>query len=274
MTELRDKRMAIVGVGLMGGLLLDRLLAAGTCSKERIIACEPRLERREEIAEWQGVTATADNRQAAEADAIVLAVPPGEVLPVLRELAPLLRPGQLVVSVAAAVPLAAMEQAVGDGIAVVWALPNSPALIGQGVTPVVYGRTMTPETRALAEELLACWGEAVEVPHKLMNLCVGLTAAAPTYIFPVIDALAEAGVKGGFPRDVALRLAAGVVRGSGALVLETGQSPKALMALTPLQPLRQAEARALFAEAVETAQSKMACLQEKLGLQESREEVV
>jgi len=159
-----------------------------------------------------------------------------------------------------------MEQAVGDGIAVVWALPNSPALIGQGVTPVVYGRTMTPETRALAEELLACWGEAVEVPDELMNLCVGLTAAAPTYIFPVIDALAEAGVKGGFPRDVALRLAAGVVQGSGALVLETGQSPKALKALTPLQPLREAEAKALFAEAVETARGKMDALRAKLEL--------
>ena len=104
------------------------------------------------------------------------------------------------------------------------------------------------------------------MPYELMNLYVGLTAAAPTYIFPVIDALAEAGVKGGFPRDVALRLAAGVVRSSGALVLETGQSPKALMALTPFQPLRQAEARALFAEAVETARGKMDALKAKLEL--------
>jgi pyrroline-5-carboxylate reductase len=265
MAELRDKRIAIVGVGLMGGLLLDRLLAAGTCSKDQTIACEPRPERREEIAEWQGVTVTADNRQAAEADVIILAVPPGEVRPVLKELAALLRPGQLVVSVAAAVPLAAMEQVIG-GVAVVRALPNSPALIGQGVTPVVYGRGLTPEARALADELLACWGEAVEVPDELMNLCVGLAAAAPTYIFPVIDALAEAGVKGGLPREVALRLAGGVVQGSGALVLESGQSPKALMALTPLQPLREAEAKALFAEAVETARSRMDALQSKLGL--------
>jgi len=83
---------------------------------------------------------------------------------VLGKLAPPLRPGQLVVSVAAAVPLAAMEHVVGDEVDVVWALPNSPALIGQGVTPVVYGRKMTPETRVLAEALLACWGETVEVP--------------------------------------------------------------------------------------------------------------
>jgi pyrroline-5-carboxylate reductase len=266
MTGLRGKRIAIVGVGLMGGLLLDRLLAAGACSKQQIIACEPRPERREEIAERQGVTVTADNRQAAEVDVIILAVPPGEVLPVLKELAPLLRPRQLVVSVAAAVPLAAMEQVVGDGVAVVRALPNSPALIGQGITPVAYGRGLTPETRTLVDELLACWGEAVEVPDELMNLCVGLAAAAPTYIFPVIDALAEAGVEGGLPREVALRLASRVVQGSGALVLETGLSPKVLKALTPLQPLREAEAKALFAEAVETARSRMDALQHKLGL--------
>lgn len=265
MTNWQDKHIAIVGVGLMGGLLLDRLLSSGTCSKEQIIACEPRPERQKEIRERHGVAVAADNRRAADADIIILAVPPAEVLPVLRELAPLLRSGQLVLSVAAAVPLAAMEQAVGSEVAVMRALPNSPALIGQGVTPVVYGRTMTPETRTWADRLLACWGETIEVPDEWMNLCVGLTAAAPTYIFPVIDALAEAGVKGGLPHDIALRLAAGVVRGSGALVLETGLSPKALMALTPLQPLREAEAKALFMEAVEIAHSKTDALQRKLG---------
>lgn len=260
-----SKRIAIIGVGLMGGLLLDCLLASVTCTKEQIIACEPRPERQNEIRERYGVTVTADNRQATAADIIILAVPPGAVLPELRALAPLLRPGQVVLSVAAAVPLAAMEQVAGPEIVVVRALPNSPALIGQGVTPVVYGRAITLEERALVEKLLACWGEAVEMPDEWMNLCVGLTAAAPTYIFPIIDALAEAGVKGGLPQDVALRLAASVVRGTGALVLETHLSPKALMALTPLQPLREAEAKALFVEAVEIARSKTDALQKKLG---------
>ncbi|MGC8787321.1 MAG: pyrroline-5-carboxylate reductase family protein, partial [Anaerolineae bacterium] len=104
MTDWQDKRIAIVGVGLMGGLLLDRLLASGTCSREQVIACEPRSERQKEIRERHGVAIAADNRRAADADIVILAVPPGEVLPVLRELAPLLRPGRLVLSVAAAVP--------------------------------------------------------------------------------------------------------------------------------------------------------------------------
>lgn len=266
MKALGECRLAIVGVGLLGGVLLDRLLTCGECSQGQIIACEANPERQAEISEWAGVTATVDNLRAAEADVIILAVPPDQVIPVLEILAPRLTPDHLVVSTAAAVPLAAMERAVGEGVPVVRTLPNSPALVGQGVTPVCYGRAVTPQARALAERLLACWGEGVEVPEVQMNLCVGLTAAAPTYIFPIIAALAQAGVEGGLEREIALRLAAGVVRGSGALVLETGQSPAALMALTPLQPLREAEARALFIEAVKKATASAERLQARLGL--------
>ncbi len=266
MKALGECRLAVVGVGLLGGLLVDRLLTCGQCVHDQIIACEKDPERRAEIAEWAGVTATGDNLRAAEADLIILAVPPGQVIPVLEALAPRLTPQHLVVSTAAAVPLAVMEHAAGKGVPLVRALPNSPALVGQGVTPVCYGRAVTPEARALAERLLACWGEGVEVPEAQMNLCVGLTAAAPTYLFPVIAALAQAGVEGGLQREVALRLAAGVARGSGALVLETGQSPAALMALTPLQTLREAEAKALFVEAVKKAAASAEGLQARLGL--------
>lgn len=264
MNDLQDCRIAIVGVGLLGGVLLDRLLTCGGCVKEQIIACEPDAARRQEIASRAGVETHAENAAAAQADVIVLAVPPPAVAPVLRELAPHLRPGTLVVSVAAAVPLAAMEAVVPPGVAVVRTLPNTPALVGQSVTPVVYGRTVTPAARARAEALLACWGQAVEVPEAQMNRCVGLTAAAPTYILPVIDALARAGAAGGLPHDVALRLAAATVQGTAALVLETGQPPEVLKALTPLQPLREDTVRQLLAEAVAEAEAKMHRLQAKV----------
>lgn len=266
MKALGECRLAVAGVGLLGGVLLERLLTCRDCVYTPIIACEPRPERREEIGKWTGVEVADENLRAADADVIILAVPPGQVVPVLEQLAPRLTPQHLVISTAAAVPLAAMERAAGEGVPVVRTLPNSPALVGYGVTPVCYGRAVTPEARSLAEQLLACWGEGVEIPEAHMNLCVGLTAAAPTTIFPVIAALAEACAEGGLEREVALRLAAGVVRGSGALVLESGRSLAALMALTPLQPLREAEARALFVEAVKKAAAGAEGLQARLGL--------
>jgi len=156
MKALAECQVSIVGVGLLGGLLAERLLACWKCVHGQIIACESNPERRAEVAEWAGVTATGDNLRAVEADVIILAVPPGQVIPVLEALAPRLTPEHLVVSTAAAVPLGAMEQAAGEGIPVVRTLPNSPALVGQGVTPICYGRAVTPEARALAERLLAC----------------------------------------------------------------------------------------------------------------------
>jgi len=263
---LENKHIAFVGLGVMGEVLVERVLAVGLMPREQIIACEPRADRQEIIRTRLGVVATADNRNAADADILVFCVPPVSLIPVLTELATNLRPGHIVISVAAAVPVAAIEASVGSRIVVVRALTNSPALIGQGVTAVSWGRHSTPPARGLIKELLACWGDAVEVPDELMNLCVGLTAAAPTYIFPIIEAMANAAVQGGLPPDLALRMAAGVVRGCGELVLQTGKSPAELQALTPLQPLREAEARALFAEAVQVARSKMDALQGKLKL--------
>ncbi len=184
MKSLAECKLSIVGVGLLGGLLMDRLLTCWECVNEQIIACEPNPERRAKIAERAGVTATEDNLRAAEADVIILAVPPGQVISVLKALAPRLTPEHLVVSTAAAVPLAAMEQAAGEGVPVVRTLPNSPALIGQGMTPVAYGRAVTPEVRALAEQLLACWGEAIEIPEAQINLCVGLHGRRTDLHFP------------------------------------------------------------------------------------------
>lgn len=265
MSVLEEKRIAFVGAGLMGGILIERLLETGF-PPSQVLACEPRAERRAELAQKWHIAVGDDPRQAAEfADTIVLAVPPKAVRSVLRDMAPWLQAKHIVISVAAAVPLDATEQIAGEGIAVVRLMPNSPSRVGQGMNPVAFGRFVTREAREWVMELLARWGQTLEVPDVLMNLCVGLTGAAPTYIFPIIDALAEAGIAGGLSVEDARHMAAQVVFGSAALVLETGESPANLQALTPLQPLREAEARALFREAVESARAQMDALQAKLS---------
>jgi pyrroline-5-carboxylate reductase len=264
------RRIAFIGVGLMGGLLMERLLRTGFTTSQ-ILACEAREARRGEVAQQWEVEVTDDPRRAAAfGDAVLMATPPRAVLGVLREIAAHLRPSAVVISVAAAVPLAALERACGDGVPIVRLMPNSPSRVGEGMNPVAFGRFVTADTRAWVMRLLAHWGDTLEVPDALMNLCVGLAAAAPTYILSVIEALTEAGVAGGLPLNDARRLAAGVVCGSAALVTETGESPEALKALTPLQPLREAEAKALFRDAVEVARAQMDALQARLVAAEPR----
>jgi pyrroline-5-carboxylate reductase len=265
MSVLNDKRIAFIGAGLMGGVLIERLLDTGF-PRTHILAVEPRAERRAYLAhEWHIAVSDGAHRVPEFADAIVLAVPTKAVREVLRDIAPQLRAEHIVISVAAAVPLAALEQIAGEGIGVARVMPNSPSRVGQGMNPVALGRFVTPEAREWVMRLLACWGQTIEVPDALMNLCVGLSGAAPTYIFPIIDALTEAGVAGGLSLTDARHIAAQVVLGSAVMVLETGETPTGLKALTPLQPLREADAKALFRQAVESARAQMDALQAKLS---------
>ena len=265
MSGLEETRIAFIGAGLMGGILIERLVKTGR-PPARILAVEPSAERRAELERKWGVLIGDDMRRASEfANTLILAVPPKTVRGVLRDLAPLLKPKHIVISLAAAVPLEALEQIAGKGIAVVRVMPNSPSRVGQGMNPVAFGRFVTQEAREWVMALLACWGQTIEVPDVLMNLCVGLSGAAPTYIFPIIDALTEAGVAGGLPLTNARHIASQVVLGSAAMVLETGETPTELKALTPLRPLREADAKALFREAVESAHTQMDTLQAKLS---------
>lgn len=265
MANAGPKKLAIVGVGLMGSVLLERLLTARFCGQQEVIACDSDAERRKSTAERYGVEVCEQNSRAAEAPTIIVAVPPGQVSAVLKEFAHKLTPRHLLVSVAAAVPISVMESCVGENVPVVRALPNTPSLVGQGITPVSFGSLVTDEARAATYDLLRCWGDVIEVPESAMNLCVGLTAAAPTFIFAVIEALARVGKEGGFDEERALKMSAHVVHGAAALVLESGRSLQALEKLTPLHTLRKTEAMVLFSEAVETARSRMERLQEKLS---------
>lgn len=270
MASLRDTKIAFVGAGIMGGIWIDRLLAVAALEPSAILACDTSSQRRGELGERYGIEVNDDNREAARfADLIVLAVPPKEVVPVLRELAPLLKPTQILVSVAAAIPLAVMEEALGKGVPIVRVIPNTPSLIGQGLNPVAYGSFVTAESRALVKEFLSFFGESPVIADEEMNAYTGLTAAGPTYLLPVIEALAEAGRERGLVAEEALAAAARLMLGTAALVLETGRSPGELKALTSLQTLREEEAKGLFVEAVRTACQRMERAQQKLASRRS-----
>lgn len=219
--------VAVLGAGVMGGTLVAGLRAGGWPS-DAVVVADPDAARAAATADEHGATAAPDNRAAvAAAQVVLLAVKPGAVPAVLADLAPALRPGALVVSVAAGVPLAVYESAL-PGTPVVRVMPNTPALVGKGASACAPGAAADEDHLALVERMLAATGVVVRVAEKDMDAVTALSGSGPAYVFYVIDALAEAGVLLGLPRDLATTLAVATVEGAGAMVAQTGEHPAVL----------------------------------------------
>ena len=181
------------------------------------------------LVEKLGVHGARTNLEAARgAELILLAVKPQQVPVVLREIGEALEPHQLLVSVAASVSTAFIEKHLARPVPVVRAMPNTPALLKQGMTAIAAGSAARPEHLDLARSVFGAVGRVRTLDEKHMDAVTGLSASGPAFIYIVIESLAEGGVKVGLPRDVATELAAQTVLGAGAMVLETGQHPAQL----------------------------------------------
>jgi pyrroline-5-carboxylate reductase len=255
MSLLAELSIGIIGAGAIGGAVIDRLIA-GRLARE-VVACETREERRRELADRYGIRVDPDPGQAARADVVVIAVPPGAVTPLLAATGGALAPAAVVVSFAAAVPLAHLEACLPAGTPVVRVNPNSPSIIGAGVNPVTYGRQATGPARARAEALLAALGHGPEVPDTQMNLYTALTAVGPTYFLPVLDAMIAAGLAGGLDREAAVEAAVATARATAAMVQGRRETPEQLRLLTGLRPLDDQAVRTLVADAIRAALSRM-----------------
>lgn len=220
--------VAVLGAGVMGGTLVAGLREAGWPG-ERVAVADQDADKVGQLAGEHRVTAAGTNRDAvAAADVVLLAVKPGVVPAVLADVAPVLRAGTLVVSVAAGVPLRAYEDALPAGTPVVRVMPNTPALIGHGASAIAPGAAAGAEHLALVERMLAATGLVVRVGEKDMDAVTALSGSGPAYVFYLVDALAEAGVLLGLTRDLATRLAVATVEGSAAMVARTGEHPAVL----------------------------------------------
>jgi pyrroline-5-carboxylate reductase len=222
-------RLAVIGAGKMGSTLLQAFLRSGLFVPENIIATVQHESRAAQLAAQLGITVTTDNLRAVrEADLILLGVKPQSVLEVLHQIRPALSSRKALFSIAAAVKTSALEEAAGVELPVLRAMPNTPALIGCGATALCRGRYVTPELLALAERMFLSVGRTVLVEEKHMDAVTGLSGSGPAYIYIILEALAEAGVKVGLPRDVATLLAAQTALGAASMVLETGSHPALL----------------------------------------------
>ena len=266
MSNLSDKKIAFVGSGIIAGVMIDRLLNTGTVNPEGILTTDIRPARLEEVKQQYGVQVSAGNVDAARfGDIIFIAVPPNVVTTVLGELRGTLREDQIIISLAAAVPFAVMEEVLGGALAIVRVIPNTPSLLGAGMNPHCLGAKVRPGQIDLLDELLAVFSATIRLEEIQMNIATALTAVGPTYVFPVLKALAETAARHGMPEDQAQMAAAQTVLGAAQLVLETGRKPDDLKMMICTRTIKEDGALPLFTDAVELAFAKISESQRKLA---------
>ncbi len=226
---LSGSRVAVLGAGKMGGILLQAFLKDRLLRPDQLQATVLHRKRAEMLTEQMGVVVSTDNVAAAgDADVILLGVKPSQVPEVVEQIAPVLSPEKLLISFAASVQTSAIEQAARCEIPVVRAMPNTPAAVAEGVTALCGGRYCTADTMALAQRIFSTVGRTVLVDERHMDAVTGLSGSGPAFLYIIIEALAEAGVNVGLPREVATLLAAQTTLGSARMVLETGSHPALL----------------------------------------------
>jgi len=226
--DLSEKRVAVLGAGKIGGILLKALLEKGLLSPETTVATVQHEERANALREKLGIPVGTDNVTAARnADIVLVCVKPQVVQEVMEQIRPEISEEQLVISVAASVHTSQIETAL-NSVPVVRAMPNTPCVLGCGMTALCKGKFANAEHVETACTLFRVVGKTVVVDEKHMDAVTGLSASGPAYIYIILESLAEAGVKVGLPRDVATLLAAQTALGAATVVLETGDHPALL----------------------------------------------
>lgn len=253
--------VAIFGAGVMGETLLSGLLRAGRPADELLIT-ERRADRAAELTEKYGVRALTNVEAATEADTLVLVVKPQDMAALLDEISPHVADGNLVVSLAAGITTEFLESRLAEGRSVVRVMPNTPALVDQGMAAVSGGRHCQPEQLQHAIELLAATGKVTEVPEKQLDAVTAISGSGPAYIFYVVEAMIEAGVVLGMPRATATELVTQTLFGAATMLRETGQHPTVLReqvtspggtTAAALRELDDHKVRAAFISAMEAA---------------------
>ena len=235
-SKLSESRLAVLGAGKLGGILLRAYLKRGLFGASRVTATVRHGERAAALAHELGIVVTNDNREAVKgADIVLLTVKPQTVGQVLQEIAPEIGENALVISVAASVPTGFVEQQLAaasggkrDKTAVVRAMPNTPASVDCGMTAICGGSHAQTEHLEIARTMFDAVGRTIVLDEKHMDAVTGLSASGPAFAYIILESLAEAGVKVGLPRDVATLLAAQMMKGAASVVLETGDHPALL----------------------------------------------
>jgi pyrroline-5-carboxylate reductase len=262
-------RWGFIGSGKMATALVRGMIRAGTATPASVVVSDPVEAARTGLAAATGATAAADNRLVAEAaDVLVLAVKPQSMAGVLEELRPVVTPEHLIISVAAGTSLATLSAGLGaEPRRIVRVMPNTPALLGEGASGYCLGAHARPEDDSIVRSCLDSVGRSFRVAEPLLDAVTGLSGSGPAFVYVMIEALSDGGVRMGLPRDVSTALAAQTVLGAAKMVLETGLHPGVLKdqvtspggtTIAGLHAMERAGIRAGLIDAVEAATRRSA----------------
>lgn len=256
-------RIGFLGAGKMATALARGWLSAGLTSADRVAASDPLPQARQAFTTETGLRCSADNRDVvASSDVLVLAVKPQMMAGLLGQIRTAVDGRHLIVSIAAGVTLRQLSEGLGAERRLIRVMPNTPCLVGASASGFAAGPAATDADVALVERLMSAVGKAFPLPEALLDAVTGLSGSGPAFVYTVIEALSDGGVRMGLPRDVATALAAQTVFGSAKMVLESGQHPAALkdMVASPggttiagLHALERGGLRAALMDAVEAA---------------------
>ena len=260
---MKTRTLGFLGAGNMAGALIKGLLHAGAMDAQSIWASDVKGDRLKQLEAAHGIRVTTDNHAMVRAvDTLVIAVKPQVVDKALAAVAGDVREGTLVISVAAGVPIDAIEARLAPGAHVVRTMPNTPATALAGATAISAGTHATEADMDVARAMFEAVGRVVTLEESLLDAVTGLSGSGPAYVMLIIEALADGGVKVGLHRDTALLLAAQTVYGSAKLLLETGEHPGRLKdmvtspggtAIAGLHTLESGALRRTLMDAVEAA---------------------
>ncbi len=258
-----SRRWGFIGSGRMATALIQGMIRGAIAGPGSIVASDPLEAARRRLESETGITGLAENREVVRrSDVIVLAVKPQSMAAVLEELRPSIRPEHLVISIAAGITLGTLAEGLGGHRKLARVMPNTPALIGAGASGFCLGPGAEPSDEAVVQACLASVGIAFRVSEPLLDAVTGLSGSGPAFVYIIIEALADGGVKAGLPRDIATALAAQTVLGAARMVLETHTHPGVLKdqvaspggtTIAGLHALERAGLRGALIDAVDAA---------------------
>lgn len=264
---LKDKKMAFIGSGNMAEALIKGMINSSIIKPENILTSDVRKDRLEFLHNTYKVQIASDNLDAIKkAGIIILSVKPQTILEVLDQISESANDSKLIISIAAGISLEIIQRALdkedSKALRLIRAMPNTPALVQTGATAMSKGVNALEEDMKTADEIFSAVGKVVEVNEDLMDAVTGLSGSGPAYIFLIIEALIDAGVKAGLPRDISMTLSVQTVLGAAKLVSESGEHPEKLkdMVTSPggttlagLHALEKGELKVVLMNAVKSA---------------------